>query len=111
MHKVLVNRLGDLSLPRKSVLRLTDRPDMTLDLYCGRKTTIQQQQICDLLLSADTAAGDKKLPAKTVLVILFPAETLSREQKLADSLCRKQFFADSRIFFLLSPSGRQLNID
>ena len=44
MHKVLVNRLGGLSLPRKSVVRLTDRPDMTLDVYRGRKTTIQQQQ-------------------------------------------------------------------
>ena len=43
MHKVLVNRLGGLSLPRKSVVRLTDRPDMTLDVYCVRKTTIQQQ--------------------------------------------------------------------
>ena len=42
MHKVLVNRLGGLSLPRKSVVRLTDRPDMTLDVYSGRKTTIQQ---------------------------------------------------------------------
>ena len=42
MHKVLVNRLGGLSLPRKSVVRLTDRPDMTLDVYRGRKTTIQQ---------------------------------------------------------------------
>ena len=40
VHKVLVNRLGRLSLPRKSVVRLTDRPDMTLDVYCGRKTTI-----------------------------------------------------------------------
>ena len=30
MHEVLVNRLGGLSLPRKSVVRLTDRPDMTL---------------------------------------------------------------------------------
>ena len=28
-------------LPRKSVVRLTDRPDMTLDVYRGRKTTIQ----------------------------------------------------------------------
>ena len=28
----------------KSVVRLTDRPDMTLDVYRGRKTTIQQQQ-------------------------------------------------------------------
>ena len=43
MHKVLVNRLGGLSLPRKSVVRLTDRPDMTLDVYRGRNTTIQQQ--------------------------------------------------------------------
>ena len=41
MHEVLVNRLGGLSLPRKSVVRLTDRPDMTLDIYRGRKTTIQ----------------------------------------------------------------------
>ena len=44
MHEVLVNHLGALSLPRKRVVRLTDRPDMTLDVYCGRKTTIQQQQ-------------------------------------------------------------------
>ena len=44
MHEVLVNGLGGLSLPRKSVVRLTDRPDMTLDVYRGRKTTIQQQQ-------------------------------------------------------------------
>ena len=44
MHEVLVNRLGGLSLPRKSVVRLTDRPDMTLDVYRGRKTIIQQQQ-------------------------------------------------------------------
>ena len=42
MHEVLVNRLGGLSLSRKSVVRLTDRPDMTLDVYRGRKTTIQQ---------------------------------------------------------------------
>ena len=42
MHEVLVNRLGGLSLPRKSVVRLTDRPEMTLDVNRGRKTTIQQ---------------------------------------------------------------------
>ena len=42
VHEVLVNRLGGLSLPRKSVVRLTDRLDMTLDVYRGRKTTIQQ---------------------------------------------------------------------
>ena len=45
MHEVLVNRLGGLSLPRKSVVRLTDRPDMTLDVYRGRKTTIQQTHL------------------------------------------------------------------
>ena len=43
VHEVLVNRLGGLSLPRKSVVRLTDRPDMTLDVYRGRKTTKNQQ--------------------------------------------------------------------
>ena len=45
VHEVLVNRLGGLSLPRKSVVRLTDRPDMTLDVYRERKTTIQQQPL------------------------------------------------------------------
>ena len=45
MHEVLVNRLGGLSLPRKSVVRLTDRPDMTLDVYRGRKTTIQYTKL------------------------------------------------------------------
>ena len=44
VHEVLVNRLEGLNLPRKSVVRLTDRPDMTLDVYRGRKTTTQQQQ-------------------------------------------------------------------
>ena len=43
VHEVLVNRLGGLNLPRKSVVRLTGRPDMTLDVYRGRKTTMQQQ--------------------------------------------------------------------
>ena len=38
MHEVLVNRLGGLSLPRKSVAMLTDRPNMTIyvDVYYGR---------------------------------------------------------------------------
>ena len=31
-------------MPKKSVVRLNDRPEMTLDVYHGRKTTIQQQQ-------------------------------------------------------------------
>ena len=44
MHEALVNCLGGHSLPRKSVVRLTDRPDMTLDVYRGRKTTTQLQQ-------------------------------------------------------------------
>ena len=41
VHEVLVCRLGGLSLPRKSMVRLTDRPDMTSDVYRGRKTTTQ----------------------------------------------------------------------
>ena len=45
---VLVNRLGGLSLPRESAVRLTDRPDMTLDVYRGRKTTTQHQQLLSL---------------------------------------------------------------
>ena len=38
VHEVLVNRLGCLSLPRTGVVmvRLTDRPDMTINVYRGR---------------------------------------------------------------------------
>ena len=43
MHEVLVNCLGGLSLPRESVVRLTYRPDMTIDVYRGHKTTTQEQ--------------------------------------------------------------------
>ena len=35
VHKVLVNRLGGLSLSRKSVVRLSNRPDMTIDVHRG----------------------------------------------------------------------------
>ena len=63
VHEVLVNRLGGLSLPR-----LTDRPDMTLDVYRGRKTTIQQQPLSKLIgrpgteryLSPDTTSKKRE---------------------------------------------------
>ena len=42
MHEALFSRLGGLSLPRKSVVRITDRPDMTIAVYRGRKTTTQE---------------------------------------------------------------------
>ena len=57
VHEVLVNRLGGLSMPRKSVVRLTDRPNMTLNVYRGRKTTIQQQKQ-QQVKSRVEAAGD-----------------------------------------------------
>ena len=37
MHEVLVDRLGGLSQLRKNVVSLTDRSDMTIDVYRGRK--------------------------------------------------------------------------
>ena len=74
MHEVLVNRLGGLSLARKSVVRLTDRPDMTLDVYCGRKTTNQQQnQHTDYV----SKRGSDMLPADHI----FPSR--NRIQKCA----------------------------
>ena len=49
VHEVLVNCLGGLSLPRKNVVRLTDCPDMILDVYRGHKTTIVSNK-SDLIL-------------------------------------------------------------
>ena len=45
VHEVLGKRLEGISLPRKSVVRLTDPPDMAIDVYCGRQTTTQLQQL------------------------------------------------------------------
>ena len=42
VHLLPVNPLGGLSLPRNSVVRLTDSPAMTLVVYSGRKETKQQ---------------------------------------------------------------------
>ena len=40
--------------------RLTDRPDMTLDFYHGRKTTIQQQQtLCHMAGAKRERGGDQ----------------------------------------------------
>ena len=36
MRELLVNCYGGLSLTRKSVVRLTDHPDMTIDVYRKR---------------------------------------------------------------------------
>ena len=54
MHEVLVNRCGGLSLPRKSVVRLTDRPDMTLEMFtvdvkqqCNNYSYVQMYIFCD----------------------------------------------------------------
>ena len=38
------------------MVRLTDRPDMTLDVYRGRKTTIQQKKKIQLLCSREEVA-------------------------------------------------------
>ena len=70
MHEVLVNRLGGLSLPRKSVVRLTDRPDMTLDVYRGRKTTIQQYNMV-FSSSNITTLVRWTVPVKAYIVSLF----------------------------------------
>ena len=72
MHEVLVNRLGGLSLPRKSVVRLTDRPDMTLDVYRGRKTTNQQSLcFCDNKKTGETGSLNASfIKAQTCYVVI-----------------------------------------
>ena len=40
MHVLLVNHLGGLSLPRKSVVKLTDRPDINIAVNNNTTTTL-----------------------------------------------------------------------
>ena len=49
MHEILVNRLRGLSLPKKRVVKLTDRPNITIAVYRGRKTTKQQSEVAKIL--------------------------------------------------------------
>ena len=81
MHEVLVNRLGGLSLPRKIVIRLTDRPDMTLDVYRGRKTTMQQQQKL-ILLNAQGQIDDGQ--RHQVKVLMQPEEPTTNPNNLKE---------------------------
>ena len=70
MHEVLVNCLGGLSLPRKSVVRLTDHPEITLNVYRGRKTKTQQQQhLKPLIFHLDIEVATKFKVAQKRLII------------------------------------------
>ena len=70
MHEVLVNHIGGISLPKKGVVRLTDRPDLTLDVYRGRKTTIQHNNTVDFL---NTKIMGKENKQQKRFVIIIPA--------------------------------------
>ena len=69
----MVNRLGGLSLRLKSVIRLTDRPDMTLDVYRGRKTTQQQQHSCFTLRSTSSGFRKKEITICCLLKLVIIA--------------------------------------
>ena len=93
MHEVLVNRSGGLSLPRKSVVRLTDRPNMTLDVYRGRKTTVQQQQQQQLQLTHDLTSFPCDVGAPTTYLVqrlpfglVAPCLILARDELLFNIL-------------------------
>ena len=67
VREVLVNRLGDLSLPRKSVVRLTDRPDMTSDVKQQCNNNNNNAPSCKYLgccLDCTKAQDDLKLYGK-----------------------------------------------
>ena len=69
MHKVLVNSLGGLSLPRKSVARLTDCPNMTLDVYCGCSTTTCLTCTLEVIFIHDHVFGNRTI--NTIHVLMF----------------------------------------
>ena len=70
MHLVLVNHLGRLSLPRTSVVRLTDSPDLTIAVYHGRKITTQKQQQ-SFTLSSDKAQYKTKFQGQIFILFYY----------------------------------------
>ena len=87
MHEVLANRLGGLSLPRKSVVRLTDRPDMTLDVYRGRKTKMQQQ----LLVLASPLRLDRQKNLKLAWDVFIVVYKSNKSEKIIRYICNKRY--------------------
>ena len=77
VHEVLANRLGGLSLPRKSVVRLTDRPDMTLDVYCDVKQQYNNNNLyASVAMSFDLQGWNPNLSKK--LSYLYFCEVISK---------------------------------
>ena len=102
MHEVLVNHLGGLSLPRKSVVRLTDRPDMTLDVYRGRKTTMQQpSQLGSISFSAGINFllnwGQFLKERSSSVFKFFLLRVQPRKSLLTPFALKKAFFECSRV--------------
>ena len=77
VHEVMVNRLGGLNLPRKSVVILTDRPNMTIIVYHGCKTT-QQQQYRATLENLITVYSAASAPANKRAILLVTGKTQIR---------------------------------
>ena len=68
MHEVLVNRLGGLSLPRKSVVRLTDHPHhVTMDVKQQKNNN--NQFVRENKLKSDSDP-ELKVPALALMDIL-----------------------------------------
>ena len=89
MHEVLVNRLGDLSLPRKSVVRLTDRPDMTLDVYRAGLEKSSVLPVLDQLLSLKTDfVLNRKQKNRSIKIRFFPSNS---KDSLYNSYLSRQF--------------------
>ena len=65
------------------MVRLTDRPDMTLDVYLGRKTTMQRQQqlMCRYMYTKHVCNR-----VKPVNVVTFIKDHLSYAATLSGSL-------------------------
>ena len=104
MQEVLVNRLGGLSLPRKSVVRLIDRPDMTLDVYRGRKKTIQQQFFLGTQERVRNCRGKRTIGVRAIEVLLYFRTCERREDKYKSAHLQ---FHHSLLFHIqnLPPAG------
>ena len=112
MHEVLVNRLGGLSLPRKSLARLTDRPDMTLDVTVDVKQQYNQY---------NPAVGwtMRNLPGNRANNIYSPgSDKLAKVQLYMSTSCQpgsrvfRAFSGRKKAFFLIwrfNPPNQKIN--
>ena len=102
MHEVLVNRLGGLSLPKKSVARFTDRPDMSTVVYRGQQQQPPTQSTEITFFSSDSRLNhdqDKRISLRGNAIIEYCSLVSENGRRISEEPYVTNISYEIRVFF------------